>query len=133
MSPSWSRVIPSAWQSRPGPLQRSLGSSSPRRRAISSSPAVGSSARRRTGSGDALVAADDVHAPVDAVGAVDVDVAAAEEHRGIPRGAAVAIPVRGGILVVVGLDLDDHPAHAVQKQLRPDQVGRDVVRAATQV
>ena len=41
-------VTPSAWQSLPGPEQSARGSSSPRRRRIASSPAVGSSARIST-------------------------------------------------------------------------------------
>jgi hypothetical protein len=37
--------------------------------------------------------------------------------------------VSGGILVVVGLDLDDRTAHAVDEQRHADQVGRHVVNA----
>ena len=51
-SPSCSRVTPSAWQRRPGPAQRSRGLSSPRRAAIASRPAVGSSARMSTAWGE---------------------------------------------------------------------------------
>ena len=70
---------------------------------------------------------------MDAVGAVDVHVAAGEEHRGVARRAPVAEAVRGGILVVVGLDLDDHAADAVDEQLGADQLGRDLVRATREV
>jgi hypothetical protein len=43
--PSCSRVIASAWQSLPGPLQSPRTSSTPRRARMASSPCVGSSAR----------------------------------------------------------------------------------------
>src|SRR4029078_5814480 len=53
----------------------------------------------------ALRLADEVEAPVDAVGAVDVRVAGRPEHHGVPLGAA-AKAVAGRVLVVVGLNLD---------------------------
>ena len=56
---------------------------------------------------------------MDTVGPVDVGVAAGQEHGGVALGAAVAKAVAGRILVVVGLDLDDDPADAVDVQLRP--------------
>ena len=51
------------------------------------------------------------------------------EHRCVARGPS-AVAVRGGILVVVGLDLDDRSSHAVHDQRDADQVGRDVVYGA---
>jgi hypothetical protein len=38
--------------------------------------------------------------------------------------------VGGRIGVVIGLDLDDPPADAVDQQRRPDQLGSDLVHAA---
>ena len=66
---------------------------------------------------------------MDAVRAVDVRVAGRAEHRRVARGLS-AVAVRGGILVVVGLDLDDAPADAVDEQRRADELGRDLVHAA---
>ena len=66
---------------------------------------------------------------MDAVRAVDVRVAGRAEHRGVPCGRP-AVAVRGGILVVVGLDLDDLAADSVDEQRRADELGRDVVHAA---
>ena len=76
--------------------------------------------------GDALAAADEVQAPVDAVGAVDVGVPG---RRGTSTRCArrrSAEAVRGRVLVVVRLDLDDDPADAVDVAARPDQLGRDL-------
>ena len=66
---------------------------------------------------------------MDAVGAVDVGVARRAEHHGVARGRP-AEAVRGRIGVVIGLDLDDPAADAVDQQRRADQVGRDLVDAA---
>jgi hypothetical protein len=41
--------------------------------------------------------------------------------------------VRGRILVVVRLDLDDRSTHAVDEELRADQLRRDLVDVAPQV
>jgi hypothetical protein len=70
---------------------------------------------------------------VDAVRAVDVGVAAAEEHRGVARGAAVEVAVARGVLVVVGLDLDDHAADAVDVELGADELRRDLEHRPGQV
>ena len=70
--------------------------------------------------------ADEVEAPVDAVGAVDVRVAGGPEHRRV-AGGATAESVTGGILLVVCLDLDDHAAVAAHEQRDADQVGCDLV------
>jgi hypothetical protein len=48
------------------------------------------------------------------------------EHDRVPRGLP-AKAVRGGILLVVRLDLDDPPADAAAKQRGPDQPGSDRV------
>src|SRR5204862_1700132 len=81
---------------------------------------------------DALRLADEVETPVDAVGAVDVRVAGRAEHRRVAlRPAAVAVSRR--ILVVVGLDLDDHAADPVDVELRADELRRDLVDTALEV
>ena len=75
--------------------------------------------------------ADEIHAPVDAVGAIHIGVAGRAEHHGVARGLA-AIGMRGRIGVVIGLDLDDDPARAAEQQRRADQLGRDLVDAAVE-
>ena len=76
--------------------------------------------------GDALWLADEVDAPVDPVRAVDVRVAGRAEHRGVTLGQA-AVAVCGRVLVLVGLELDDLPADAVDEQGRADQLFCDFV------
>ena len=98
--PSCSPVTPSAWQSRPGPEQRSRSAVEPRRSRIRSSPASGSSARTSAASGVPFARADEVQAPVDAVGAVDVRVPGRAEHRPV-AGRRPAVAVAGGVLAVV--------------------------------
>src|SRR5438874_2972588 len=71
--------------------------------------------------GDALGLADEVDAPMDPVGAVDVGVAGWAEHRSVPGGAA-AVAVRGRVLMVVGLELDDLAADPVEEEGRADQL-----------
>ena len=78
---------------------------------------------------NSLPLADEVEAPVDAVGAVDVRVPGRAEHRDVAGGPA-AVAVRRRVLVVVGLDLDDRPAHAVEEQFRPHELGRHLVHRA---
>ena len=78
----------------PGPAQRRRRSSSPRRSRISLEPVRRLERPDQHGARDSLPAAHEVEAPVDAVGAVDVGVAAGEEHRRVARGAAVAEAVR---------------------------------------
>ena len=51
------------------------------------------------------------------------------EHHGVAR-RAPAETVRGGVLMVVGLDLDDPAADAVDEEFRPDQIRRNVVHAS---
>ena len=77
----------------------------------------------------ALLLADEVEAPVDPVGAVDVRVARRAEHDGVPRRPA-AEGVAGRVGRIVGLDLDDRAADPVDEQRDADQVGRDLVDAA---
>jgi hypothetical protein len=40
--------------------------------------------------------------------------------------------VRGRVLLVVGLDLDDRAPRAVEEELGADQLGRDLVDAAVE-
>ena len=66
---------------------------------------------------------------MDAVGAVDVGEARRPEHYGVAVGLTV-IRMRRRVGMVIGLDLDDHAADAVDQQGRADQVGRNVVHGA---
>jgi hypothetical protein len=81
------------------------------------------------GRGVADSLADEVEAPVNAVGAVHVRVARRPEHRRVALRSA-AVSVRRRVLVVVRLDLDDHAADAVAEELDADQVWRHVVHGA---
>src|SRR5262249_39767575 len=81
---------------------------------------------------DAHRLADEVEAPVDPVRAVDVRVPRRAEHRLVALGAP-AVAVRGGILVVVGLELDDDAADAVDIELGADELRRDLVDAAVEL
>jgi hypothetical protein len=84
------------------------------------------------GARDAFTVADEVQTPVDPVRPVDVRVPGRTEHRGIAPGEA-AVGVARRVLAVVGLDLDDPPAHAVDQQRRADQLGRHLVHAAGEI
>jgi hypothetical protein len=75
----------------------------------------------------AFLAADEIEAPVDAIGAVDVRTAGWTEHRRVAQGGA-AEAVRGRVLAVVGLGLDDAAADAVDQQQRADQRTGDLQR-----
>src|SRR6266404_1796793 len=79
--------------------------------------------------GTALRLAYEVEAPVHAVGAVDIGVARRTEHHAVALGAA-AERMRGRIGVMVGLDLDDDAADALEQQRRADEIGSDRVHAA---
>jgi len=70
---------------------------------------------------------------VDAVGAIDVRVAARQEHRPVARAAAAEIAVAGRFLVVVRLDLHDHAADAVDVQLGADELRGDLEHGAREV
>src|SRR5580704_10210877 len=63
--------------------------------------------------GRAFWLADQVHAPVDAVGAVDIGKTRRAEHHRI-AGCGPAKTVRCGIGMVVGLDLDNAAADAIK-------------------
>ena len=68
-----------------------------------------------------LAVADEIHAPVDPVRAVDVDVAGRAEHRRVARGRPT-IGVARGIVRVVRLDLDDRSADAVDEEHAADEL-----------
>src|SRR5438105_4915116 len=81
------------------------------------------------GRGDALLAADEVDAPVDAVRAVDVGVPGEAEHRRVARRPAAEAVARR-ILVVVRLDLDDRAADSADEERDAEEVGRDLLHRA---
>ena len=66
---------------------------------------------------------------MDAVGAVDIGVSGRPEHHRIALGRP-AKAVRRRIGVVIGLDLDDHAADALEQERRAHELGRDLVHAA---
>ena len=63
--------------------------------------------------GRAFGLADEIEAPVNAVGAINVGVAWRAEHHGV-TGGRPAITVRCGVGVVIGLEFDDPAADAVK-------------------
>ncbi|CAN7697332.1 hypothetical protein LJR290_005707 [Variovorax sp. LjRoot290] len=79
-----------------------------------------------------FLAADEVEAPVDAVGAIDVGAPRRPEHRGVALGRA-AEAVRGRVVAIVGLGLDDAAADAVDQQRDADQQARDLMRGRGEV
>ena len=127
-SPSCSRVIPSAWQSFPGPEQSARTSSTPRRLRWRSNPSRRLQRPDQHSLRYAFLAADEIQAPVDAVRAVDVRVPGRAEHRRVPR-RAPAIGMTGRILLVVRLHLDDPAADTVDEQGHSDQVRSNLVDA----
>jgi hypothetical protein len=80
----------------------------------------------------ALVAAHEIQAPVDPVRAVDVRMARRAEHRRVARGSTAAVAVTRGILVVVRLDLDDPSTDAVDEERHADEIGGNLVDAASE-
>ena len=62
---------------------------------------------------------------MDAVGAIDIGVARRPEHGAVARGGA-AESVRGRVVAIVGLGLDDDPAGLAHRKAGADQVGGDV-------
>ena len=81
------------------------------------------------GAGRAFLFADEIDAPVDAVGAIDIGKARRAEHHEVAR-RRPAERMRGRLGVMIGLDLDDDAADAVDQQRRADQVGRDLMHTA---
>ena len=130
-APLSSSPIPSATVSLPGPEQSSRGSLRPRRRRIRLDPAGGLERADQHRGGAAVGLADRVQHAVDPVGEVDVGAAGrAEDRRGPRRQADVG--VTGGIVALVALGLDDHPADPVDEQLAADQLARDLVHRAVE-
>src|SRR5215213_1889929 len=81
------------------------------------------------GAGRACRLADKIHAPVDAVGAVDISKTGRAEHHEVAwRGAAKR--VRGRVQMMIRLDLGDDAADAIDQKRRPDQVGGYLMYAA---
>jgi hypothetical protein len=76
-----------------------------------------------------LLLADEIETPMDPIGAIHVCVSRRPEHGRVPSRAA-AEAVRGRVVGVVGLHLDDPAADAVDEERDADQVGRDLVDAA---
>src|SRR5687768_3134911 len=81
------------------------------------------------GRADAVFRADDVRAPVDAIRAVDVESSGGPEHRRVAACPASERVARG-IVRLVRLRLDDDSADAVDEERPPDEVARNVARAA---
>src|SRR5262245_15778999 len=79
--------------------------------------------------GAALGLAYEVEAPVHAIGAVDIGVTRRTEHHAVAFGAA-AKGMRGRVGMVIGLELDDDAADALEQQRRSDEIGGDRVHAA---
>ena len=83
------------------------------------------------GTGRSLRLADEIQAPMDAIGAVHIGISRwAEHHRVACRRSAKA--VRGGVGMMIGLDLDNAAADAAHEQRRANQVRCDFVDAAAE-
>ena len=81
--------------------------------------------------GGAVGLADGVEHAVDAVGEIDVGMAGrAEDRRRARRQPDVG--VAGGVVALVALALDDHPADAVDAELAADQLASDLVHRAVE-
>ena len=115
----------------PGPEQSSRGSLRPRRRRIAVDPAGRLERADQYRGGAAVGLADRVQHAVDPVGEVDVGAAGRAEDRRRPRRQA-DVGVTGGIVTLVALGLDDHPADPVHEQLAADQLARDLVHRAVE-
>ena len=76
--------------------------------------------------GAALRLGDGVQQAVDAVGEVHVGAARWPEQRRRARGQA-DVGMTGGVVALVALRLDDHPAGAAEAELTADQIARDLV------
>jgi len=80
----------------------------------------------------ALLAADKIQTPVQAVRAVHIAAPRRPEHGKIARRRAV-VAVRGRLAAVVGLGLDDAPADAVHQQGDADQLPRHLGRGRAEI
>src|SRR5712691_678011 len=72
----------------------------------------------------AFALADEVEAPMDAVGAVDIGATGRAEHDGVALGLPAKTVCRG-IGLMIGLDLDDDAARALEQQRGADEIGGD--------
>ena len=70
------------------------------------------------------LASHQVHAPVQPVGAVNVEVTDGAEHDGVASGQP-PVAVRGGVLVMVGLRLHDRAADAAHPEPHAEERARD--------
>ena len=66
---------------------------------------------------------------MDAVGAVDIGATGRAEHDGVALGLPAKTVCRG-IGLMIGLDLDDDAARALEQQRYADQIGGDGMDAA---
>src|SRR6516164_5899329 len=73
--------------------------------------------------------AHDIEAPVNAIGTIDVSISRRSEHDRVAR-CRPAKGMRGGVGMVIGLDLDDDPTDAIEKESCTDKVWRNDVDAA---
>src|SRR5947208_3004400 len=69
-----------------------------------------------------------IGAPMDAIGTIDIGKTRRAEHHAVAWRRS-AKGMRGGIGVMIGLDLDDDAADAVDQKRRADQIGRDLMHA----
>src|SRR5262245_45573047 len=76
------------------------------------------------GTGAAGALAHEIDTPVNPVRAIDIGIARRAEHHSVACGWP-AKAMRRWVGVVIGLDLDDQPADAIDSQRRTDQIGCD--------
>lgn len=76
--------------------------------------------------------ANEIEAPVDSIGAVDISVARRPEHDQVSPGRATKA-VGGWIFMIIRLDLDDSPADPVDQESCPYQGLRHFERRSIKV
>ncbi|OLP51519.1 hypothetical protein BJF91_15860 [Allorhizobium taibaishanense] len=76
--------------------------------------------RQRTDQHGATGSADNVKAPVNAIGAVDIDMTGGAKHSAVALSRATEA-MGGGIVRLVGFGFDDHTAYAIKIQSDADQ------------
>ena len=72
--------------------------------------------------------ANEIDAPMNAIGAIDIGIAGRPEHHLVAQRRA-SKRMRGRIGVMIRLDLDDDAADTVHQQGRADKIGGDLVHA----
>ncbi len=114
-SPSSERSIRSAWASRPGPRARSRRRSTPRLRRMIATPSTRLERPDQDAGADSRRLARHIQHPGDAVGQINVGVAALEKERAIAR-RHPPIGVPGGVADDISLGLDNAAAgHAFRQ------------------